>query len=166
LSVSRGFKPPNEMSHSTSRKGIPSAAASPLDSKAIAASVTSQKTQPTPQSIPPMLKVIGSDAATASIRRSTIRFSIKGLSVSEDPGEISVATWSRRDVTRFTRGIMAFSRNVQLARLTTLCRAVWSWRDNVRGQIDPQGNAGGDLSTNVIRGIRNESGAASSHQGR
>lgn len=130
------------MSHSTSRKGIPSAAAFPLDSKAIAASVTSQKTQPTPQSIPPMLKVIASDAATASIRRSTIRFSIKGLSVSEDPDEISVATWSRRDVTRFTRGIMAFSRYVQLARLTTLCRAVWSWRDNVRGQIDPQGGDG------------------------
>lgn len=146
------------MSHSTSRKGVASAAAPPMGSKAIA--VISSNTQP----IPSLLKVVASDAATASIRRSMMRFSIKGLDVSEDSDKISVATWSRRDVTRFTRGIMLFSRYVQLARLTSLCRAVWSWRDKVSGQTDPQGNTGGDgeagLPPAVVASDRGLSGSS------
>ena len=82
-----------------------------------------------------LLRAIANDAATASIRRSMLQATRppEELGAAEQSSTANrVAEWTRLDVTRFCRGIMAFARHVQMVRLTDLSRAAWRWREACR----------------------------------
>ena len=82
-----------------------------------------------------LLRAIANDAATASIRRSMLQATRppEVLGAAEQSSTANrVAEWTRLDVTRFCRGIMAFARHVQMVRLTDLSRAAWRWREACR----------------------------------
>ena len=85
-----------------------------------------------------MLKAVAGDAAAAGLRRASLLARAAPETVlSTASGANRTATWSRRELTAFVRGVSALSHQGRVVRLAMLARFVHRWRFNTR----PDGDA-------------------------